>query len=257
MMENDLHFVRIVRDAHDDVVLLIAMARPEYEVISPEAWERTFLGFFERRSHDSYISDQLEQLVAKPDESAHYSLLVDCQTLMNHSRRAALVLLRYPERLLPLFDQAARDAQRRMLRGAAAGGGGGLGRRWTVKPHVSVRLTGVSVAAEHLKPTVTSMRSSDIGAYVQVRQISQAGAVKRRRLVTETVSRHRDGVRQSNNTPHTLASPLRAPRCGSRRGRARAQVAGTVIRAGSVKMLETRRDYTCSRSANAAARSSL
>ena len=79
-----------------------------YEELSAEAWTRAFARFLERGSRACAL--QLVDIAGAADASGRYVVDVDPLELLERDARAGVALLRHPERLVPLFDQAARRA---------------------------------------------------------------------------------------------------------------------------------------------------
>jgi DNA helicase MCM9 len=110
-------------------------------------------------------------LLRAPNPLQHYSFEVNAQELLEYAPRHGPMVLRYPDVLLDLFTQAIVEAQERLLasdqmRQEAVANGGSLG--FEVKHDVSARLTHLPPFAEFCKPTVSGLRSDDVGGLVQV-----------------------------------------------------------------------------------------
>jgi len=113
---------------------------------------------------------------------------------------AAHLLIKNPARLLPIFDEAICEVQRKWLEGLPPGEP--KRKRWRAKPHCHARLTHLPANVPELRKAKLP-RSSDVGHFVEVRGESSlslrpggwraAGWKIERRRVGETRHGHPHG----------------------------------------------------------------
>lgn len=109
----------------------------------------------------------IEQILSQADGTKYAAIRANFLDLACfHSELAARVLAQ-PKIFLPLLDEALRDAQTRLLTGNES-----LSQlvnthlQYTFKPLVHVRISNLPQCAEVTKPTISGLRSGDIGRLV-------------------------------------------------------------------------------------------
>lgn len=105
--------------------------------------------------------ERLVQVLREKDAAAHYSIEID---LIPHAVHATILkVLSHPLSMLPLLDEAGRDAQTTLA--ARLDGEAADGRQLTVKCNAHVRV--VSVPSRMLR-AVSALRSADVGTFICV-----------------------------------------------------------------------------------------
>lgn len=105
--------------------------------------------------------ERLIQVLREKDAAAHYSIEID---LIPHAVHATILkVLSHPLAMLPLLDEAGRDAQTTLA--ARMDGEAADGRQLTVKCNAHVRV--VSVPSRMLR-AVSALRSADVGTFICV-----------------------------------------------------------------------------------------
>lgn len=116
--------------------------------------------FFEEFLIREY-EDRLIQVLRERDAAAHYSVEID---LIPHAVHATILkVLSHPVSMLPLLDEAGRDAQTTLA--ARLDGEAADGTLLTVKCNAHVRV--VSVPSRMLR-AVSALRSADVGTFICV-----------------------------------------------------------------------------------------
>ena len=156
----------------------------EYREISPDAWRKLFRRFLERGpplSGGGEGQSALIQLVCNRDAVGHQSFEINAQDLIEFSPRHGPMVLRHPDVLMGLLDQAVVEAQERLLasdsmKEVSLGGGS---QSPEVKRDVTVRLTHLPPFGEFCKPNISCLRAADVGGLVQVSgTVIRSGGVK-------------------------------------------------------------------------------
>lgn len=105
--------------------------------------------------------ERLMQVLREQDAAAHYSVEID---LIPHAVHATILkILSHPVSMLPLLDEAGRDAQTSLA--ARLDGKAADGTALTVKCNAHVRV--VSVPSRMLR-AVSALRSADVGTFICV-----------------------------------------------------------------------------------------
>lgn len=116
--------------------------------------------------------DVRSMLLAR-DPTVHYGLPVDVAGLLDRFPELGALLLRHPDEMLPLFDEAIYCAQRDVL--------GSEPKLAPAEPkiHCHARLYDVPSIPEHVKPTVSSIRCTDVKKLIRISgTVIRTGMVK-------------------------------------------------------------------------------
>lgn len=110
---------------------------------------------------------EIERILAQPDVSKYAAVRVNFLDLACfHSDLAALILAR-PTTFLPILDEALRDAQTRLLTERESSHASETQeQRLSFKPLVHVRISNLPQCAEVTKPTISGLRSADMGRLI-------------------------------------------------------------------------------------------
>jgi DNA helicase MCM9 len=116
---------------------------------------------------------QLREIMCQSQTLQHFAVRIDANGVSHFNHQLGNMLLQQPTLMLPHLDSALQNVQKQM---AAAAGNGALAapQRLTVKPNVHARISWIPDLPEYNRPSVSSLRSSDIG-----RLVSVAGTVVR------------------------------------------------------------------------------
>lgn len=144
--------------------------------MSPEEWLERYVLFLLRPNRSKLVevvSGAWRRSGAEESDETHVGVEVNCQDLMEFDAELCLATLAYPAALLPIFEQAVREAQERLLRSAVGQS------EWRLCPRAHPRLCFVPPLAEHWKANVSALRASDVGPVVQLGgTVVRTGAVK-------------------------------------------------------------------------------
>ncbi|KAK4536279.1 hypothetical protein CDCA_CDCA08G2304 [Cyanidium caldarium] len=160
---------------------------------------------------DQYREEVVEVLEAT-DGGRFYALRVHFMDLACYHGELAAAILAQPIQLLPLLDDAVREAQTRLLAQVDADAPPSL---WSFKPRVHVRLDHLPQCPEVYKSTLSGLRASDIHHLIAVSgTVIRTGAVMMREKEREyecAACGHRFVVRASVERSATLELPPRCP----------------------------------------------
>lgn len=132
--------------------------------------------FVKMLTSEYYVLESPTSLVSilqAPDDSRHYGVLVRFADLATESPEAIRFLGKYSDQILALLESAIRDAQVKVMTpppGHADPTGGGLYSGMTLKPRVHARICAMPMTpvGGYTRPNISSIRSSDMGCFVQV-----------------------------------------------------------------------------------------
>jgi DNA helicase MCM9 len=102
----------------------------------------------------------VEEILLEFEVGRHYSIDVDCLSLLSHNTVLVSLLLHRPERTLQLLDDAINDYQSDLLELFTADGRGFM---MSLKPCVHARIHSLPRCHELCKPTISCIRNEDVG----------------------------------------------------------------------------------------------
>jgi len=175
--------------------------------VDEQEWKDLFCVFLER-----FCLAQIESIIEKADTTIHYGVTISFVDFVEMNMVAAHLLIKNPARLLPIFDEAICEVQRKWLEGLPPGEP--KRKRWRAKPHCHARLTHLPANVPELRKAKLP-RSSDVGHFVEVRgTVIRTGAIKMlewERQMECAKCRHPFVVRadpeQYNNFPRIVRCP--------------------------------------------------
>jgi DNA helicase MCM9 len=135
--------------------------------------QEQFKAFLSRHCADAVTSVLLEM-----DVSKHFSVDVYAQDLIVHNAVLANLLIHRPERTLQMFDDALCDFETDILERLEADGDP-FYYQMTLKPFVHARVHGLPGCAELCKPTISCIRTEDVGHLLTLTgTVTRAAAVR-------------------------------------------------------------------------------
>ena len=172
-------------------LLLLQQANPKS--IPPDEYRSIFYNFL-MEQHTGKYYDEIRDMLHSEKEDAHYSLQIDAQELLEYNPQIGFLLLKHPTFLLALLEEAILSAQLLLynilkpslenesdnyLEKERQQHSNRNEKHISVKGHVHARLYNLPPSSFLLKPSINSLRASDVGQYVQLSGTTvRASAVK-------------------------------------------------------------------------------
>eukprot|EP00038_Savillea_parva_P001903 m.108353 g.108353 ORF g.108353 m.108353 type:complete len:1026 (+) comp10655_c0_seq4:153-3230(+) len=165
-----------------------------------------FVAAFRQFVEDHHI-DQVVDILLQRDHTAHYPLGINVLDLTDRLPDKGGLLLRFPARLLPLFDDAIKEAASHVYQTSDDR------ERMTWKPNIHTRLSNLPICPELTRTLLP--RSNDVGKFLSITgTVIRATTVKTleyERLFTCKKCGHTWAVQADTGLHNAIPTPTRCP----------------------------------------------